>query len=121
MDSHIWYGETMVQDALNAVCEDIDGCESIAFVDLSTRMVLVSNASTPESQDTLNMLCTEAVMLLDTGQVAMAAGSDQLHLFLRSSAEPADALCCICTPDTDFRALVPAAQACLASISGDNA
>ena len=109
----------MVQDALNAVCDDIEGCESLAFVDLSTRMVLVSNASTPESQDTLNMLCAEAALLLETGQIAMAASSDHVHLFMRSPTEPSDALCCICAPGTNFSALVPAAQACLSTISGD--
>jgi len=50
----------MVQDALDRVCNGTEGCESLAFVDLSTRMVLVSNADTPESQDTLNLLCAEA-------------------------------------------------------------
>jgi len=111
----------MVQDALDRVCNGTDGCESLAFVDLTTRMVLVSNADTPESQDTLNLLCAEAAVLLDEGQIAMAATADRVHVFLRSPADPSDALCCICAPATDFAAFVPAAQACLAAISGGGA
>ena len=111
----------MVQDALDKVCNDTQGCESLAFVDLSTRMVLVTNADTPESQDTLNLLCAEAALLLDEGQIAMAATADHVHVFLRSAADQSDALCCICAPGTNFTTFVPAAQACLTAISGDSA
>ncbi len=111
----------MVQDALDKVCNGTEGCESLAFVDLSTRMVLVANADTPESQDTLNLLCAEAAVLLNEGQIAMAATAEHVHVFLRSAADPSDALCCICAPGTDFAAFVPVAQACLAEISGDSA
>jgi len=109
----------MVQDLLDTVCGDIKGCLSLAFVDLTTQMVLVSNSATSESQEALNTLCLEGALLLKTGQVAMASHSDRIHLFLRSSVDPSDAMCCICARDATFDVLVPSVQACLSQISGD--
>ena len=108
----------MVQDALDTVCGDVKGCLSLSFVDLSTWMVLVSNSATPESQDTLNALCAEAALLLETGHVAMASHAEHIHLFMRSSTDPSDALCCICAHNAAFDKLVPSVQACLSQISG---
>jgi len=109
----------MVQDALNALCDDFNGCETLAYADLSSRMVLVTNTKTPESQDTLNILCQEANLLLEHGNSAMSGTAGQMHVFIRSEDEPSDALCCICTMDVDFARLLPAMQVCLATISDD--
>lgn len=107
----------MVQTALNALCDQFDGCDTVAFADLSTRMVLVTNSQTPESQDTLNALCQEADQLLQGGNQALVGTSTQLRLFVRATAEPSDALCCVCDISTDVAALLPALQTCLEGIS----
>ena len=107
----------MVQEALNALCDKFDGCETLAYADLSTRMVLVTNSKTPESQDTLNALCQEADLLLKSGDCAISGSAGQMHLFVRATKEPSDALCCKCTAGTDFAGLIPALQSCLDSIS----
>ena len=107
----------MVQDALNALCEQFDGCETLAFADLSTHMVLVTNSQTPESQDTLNAICQEAGLLLQDGDSAMSGTAQQIRLFVKAQDEPSDALCCVCKPDTDFAVLFPALQSCLDDIS----
>jgi hypothetical protein len=108
----------MVQNALDAACAENEGCETLAFIDLSTRMALVTNSDTPESQDTLNTLCAEAALMLLSGDVALVGTKNRLHLFLRSDTDRSDALCCICSPSTDVAKLIPTAQACLSKISG---
>lgn len=109
----------MVQNALNALCDQFDGCETLAYADLSTRMVLVTNTKTPESQDTLNALCQEANLLLEKGNCAMSGTVGQLHLFVRATNEPSDALCCICSGEADVAELIPALQSCLDTIGDD--
>lgn len=111
----------MVKAALDAICGHFDECETLAFVDLSTQMVLVSNTTTPESQDTLNALCAEAGLALQSGDQAMVCTSQQFRLFVRSPSEPSDALCCICSLRADVSKLLPAMQACLNEITdGDS-
>ncbi|MEL6410773.1 MAG: hypothetical protein AAGK67_12520 [Pseudomonadota bacterium] len=107
----------MGQQTLDELCEKIAGCETLAFIDVSTRMVLLKNAASPESQDFLNAMCREASFLLEGGTTAMVTTKDRLKLFLRSEIEPTDVLCCICAVDTEIKELIPAAKDCLSAIS----
>lgn len=107
----------MAQQVLDSLCEQIEGCETLAFVDLSTRMVLITNSQTPESQDTLNAMCQDAALVLKNGQTAMTGSAGRLQVFLRAEQVPNDALCCVCTTGTDMAALLSAAKTCLSEIS----
>lgn len=111
----------MVQDELNAVCERVEGCETVAFVDLSTRMSLLTNENTPESQDTLALLVAEAALGLDKGHTALVGHASRVHLFVKSQTEDADALCCILKLDTDIDKALPELRACIAKLSDEGA
>ncbi|MCY4181045.1 MAG: hypothetical protein OXC60_15165 [Litoreibacter sp.] len=107
----------MAQKVLDLLCDEVAGCKTAAFVDLSTRMVLVTNGTNTESQDTLNEMCQEAELMLVGGDTAMVATSGHMRLYLRDDAEPNDALCCVCETDTNFPELIAKAKACLSEIS----
>ncbi|MDX8346532.1 hypothetical protein SLH49_00925 [Cognatiyoonia sp. IB215446] len=118
----------MVVDALDTLQSDFAGCETLAFADLSTQMILVTNSATTLPRETLDALCTEAALTLgtkgkiaigsDKSTTAIVAGQDQLRVFLRAESEPSDVLCCVCQPDVNIAGFLPAARACLEQISG---
>lgn len=117
----------MVADKLDALQNKFAGCETIAFADLSTQMILVTNSSTEYRRETLDQLCAEAALTLggrnrpllgdQPGNAAFVATGSQLRIFLRASQEPTDVLCCVCAPDTDIDAFLAEARACLEAIS----
>lgn len=107
----------MVQKALDAVCESFDGCETLAYADLSTQLVLATNQTASHTRDTLNDLCAEAKLILSDGHVGVVGSVTGFRLFVRDRTEPTDGLICLCTLETDVANLLPAAQACLARIA----
>ena len=117
----------MVVDALDALQGNFAGCETLAFADLSTQMILVTNTDASARRETLDMLCSEAAMTLgtkgkiaigsDLNATAIVASQDQMRVFLRAPQEPTDVLCCVCQPNFDLAYFLPAARACLEQIS----
>lgn len=120
----------MVGDELDALQGKYEGCTALAFADLSTKMILVTDSRSNLPREALDSLCAEAVLLLGgkgkpalaekPGKMASVATSGQLRVFLRSEQEPNDVLCCICGPMMDADAFIADAQACLSVISGDD-
>ncbi|MEP4196876.1 MAG: hypothetical protein ABJL99_14710 [Aliishimia sp.] len=102
----------MVQQALDAVCERVAGCETVAFSDLSTQMVLVTNSTARQSRDALNLLCKQAHSVLQTGHQALVGTEDNFYVFARSASDPTEALCCICALDTDIAQVFAELEAC---------
>lgn len=117
----------MVADALNALHDSFAGCETIAFADLSTQMILITNTATSHRRETLDSLCAEAALTLGGSRkvavgtapstTAIVTGPEQLRVFLRAEKEPSDVLCCVFQPGLDVAAFLPAARACLEQIS----
>lgn len=108
----------MVQQALDAVCEQVAGCKTVAFSDLSTQMVLVTNTGTSLHRDALNALCQQAHACLATGAQEGLIGTESgLHVFVRSSVDPTEALCCICALDTDIDQLLSALSDCFDTLN----
>jgi len=117
----------MVADALDALQNSFDGCETIAFADLSTQMILVTNTGTSHRREVLDNLCAEAALTLGGSRkvtigtalssTAVVTGPEQLRVFLRAQKEPSDVLCCVFQPGLDVAAFLPAARACLEQIS----
>ncbi|WP_342077736.1 hypothetical protein [Yoonia sp. SS1-5] len=118
----------MVVDDLDALKGNFSGCDTLAFADLSTQMILVTNSDTTYRRESLDKLCAEAAMALGTDKnpafgdspsnAAFVATKDQLRIFLRAPAEPTDVLCCVCAPDVDVAAFLSDARPCLDRISG---
>ncbi|MGB3147870.1 MAG: hypothetical protein WBA91_08960 [Paracoccaceae bacterium] len=117
----------MVTGELDALKERFPACETLAFADLSTGMVLVTNSDTPLERRGLDQLCGEAELLLGgagsrplgekPAAMALVSSQDRVRLFLRAGQEPNDALCCVVTPELDLAAFLPAADATLQKIS----
>ncbi|MEM9585210.1 MAG: hypothetical protein AAGA08_19040 [Pseudomonadota bacterium] len=108
----------MAQNPLDQLYAQISGCDTLAYFDLSTRIVLLKNTETRESQDSLNDLCAEANVVLRDGDISLLASADRLTLYLRSTSIPNDVLCCICAPDTDVAQVISLGQSCLNEITG---
>ena len=118
----------MVSDDLDALHSKFPACETLAFADLSTKMILVTNTDSPHQREALDTLCAEAALTLgpagnpaigdSPSDAAFIATRDQIKIFLRAESEPTDVLCCICQPDLDIPAFLSEARPCLQKISG---
>ncbi len=117
----------MVVEDLDALHGKFAGCDTLAFADLSTQMILVTNSDTAYRREALDKLCAEAALALGTkkkrglgdtaSDTAFIATKDELRIFLRAPTEPADVLCCVCKPDVDIPSFLSDARPCLEKIS----
>ncbi len=119
----------MVVNELDALREKYEGCRTIAFADLSTQMILITDSGSNHRREVLDKLCAEAAFLLGTtarlalgekpSNVAVVASPSALRIFVRAKVEPNDILCCICEPGVDAGAFLADARASLERISSD--
>ena len=118
----------MVVDELDRLRESNQGCEMVAFADLSTHMVLVTDSATVQPREVLDALCNEAAAMLGrkgkiplgtaSGAVAVWSTQTSVRFFLRAPDEPDDVLCCVCAPNVNVGKFMANASACLQRISG---
>lgn len=125
-----------ITERLDRLRQDFPDCETVAYADLSTQMVLAWSARAPQRQEVLNALCADAVDMLDGvpndalsdvlghAEAAMVhqvilLDADQIGVFLRSTQSPFDALCCLCAPTVDTCALIAGARRHLDVIGAD--
>ncbi|MGJ8622129.1 MAG: hypothetical protein ACSHW1_05075 [Yoonia sp.] len=117
----------MVVEELDQLRDAYEGCQLIAFGDLSTQMILITDSQSNLTREALDQLCAQASLVLGSGkkvalgtqpsQKALLSDATSLRVFLRASAEPHDVLCCLSTPDLDVERFVADADACLRRIS----
>lgn len=120
----------MVSDELDALQARFPACETLAYADLTTGMILVTNSNTPLERNALNRLCAEASAVLgaatapslgnSAAESAVVSGQDGVRLFVRAPVLPNDVLLCVGTAGLDLAAFAPEAQACLQRISEDD-
>lgn len=120
----------MATEDLDDLHSKFPQCETLAFADLSTEMILVTNSAAPQARETLDALCADAAKSLGKpgspnfgegeSDTALIATRDQLTIFLRADGEPTDVLCAVCRPDLDVPAFLSAARPTLQKISGGN-
>lgn len=118
----------MVAAILDKLVAENAGCQVVAYADLATDMVLVTNKEHSLRREALDALCREASLTLaaadgGAGQchTAVTVTKDHLKLFLRVTDEAQEALCCICAPDADMATILPAVRAGLSDIAGGDA
>lgn len=123
-----------VTDKLEAIRAEVPECVAVAFADLSARMVLSVSTRTRQPQEALDDLSAAAADLLDgpaaapmsrllgegTSRVghAVTQSRSETRIYVRSSSDPAEALCCICAPMVDIDAVMLHAKAALEHIGG---
>ena len=118
----------MAVTELDALRDKFEGCRTLAFADLSTQMVLVTDSNSNLRREALDALCTEAALLLgakgkpalgdQSAKVAAVVATPATRIFVRAAENPNDVLCCICGPKIDATAFVTDAQNCVDRISG---
>ena len=122
-----------VTQSLDSLRQEVEGCDLVAFADLSSGMVLCHSAATPPPQEELDALCGAATELL-TGDVAKGAGAaagasdedhatkalvatgEEVRLYIRAEAEKPEALICVCSPEGDLVRILDCARSTLDSI-----
>lgn len=118
----------MVANQLDTLREESIGSRAVAFADLSTRMILVTDTQSNLTREKLDALCEQAASVLGVDgtatlgaspcRMALLADNSSVRLFLRATDEPNDVLCCVCAPNVDLDDLVVKATECLSRISG---
>lgn len=109
----------MITGELDDLQRQVPACTTLAFADLATQMVLVTNSDTPLERHALNLLCAQAALLLEgpgqraSARSAITSTQDEICCFLRSDSDPADMLICVGTADLDIDRLRPLARAFL--------
>ena len=116
----------MVSDTLNALHDQFAGCHTLAFADLSTQMVLVTNTPSTTTREHLDALCAEAASAFGPAglpalgthpaSTVIIATPDHVRLYLRDPQEPADALCCVCDHTVVVGDFLEKARICLEQI-----
>jgi hypothetical protein len=119
-----------VIDTLGALVKAYPQASVVAFADLSSSMILASQGSQMVTQEYLERLCKEARSSFDDPlfsltleafgepRAAILLGDAEVKVFLRSEADPADALCCVCHHGIDLSGFVERLKEALDSISG---
>jgi hypothetical protein len=119
----------MSADALKTLIEGHPALRAVAFADLSTNMVLLSESRAPMLREAFQSLCASGGALLSAVDAeppdpetacdaALSVQAEQLDIFLRVPGAPDDALCCICEPTIDVDAFLADARACLDRLVG---
>lgn len=120
----------MVVDELDILRDASEGCQTLAFADLSTRMILVTDTNSNLPREALDALCSQAAIVLGTkgkvllgtqpSQTGLIANNSSVRIFLRAVDEPNDVLCCVCTPNVDVDEFIARASECIDRISNGN-
>ncbi len=116
---------------LDAMRADVQGCALVAYTDLSSQLVLCTSSASKPVQEEMNALSQAAGLALDgafaesaapswggepAAQVAVLMTGSDARLFLRSPANPVEALVAVCAPDIDLEQAVAQAHATLERI-----
>ena len=125
-----------ISQQLDTLLLDFPNCETVAFADISTGLVLCSSTQRTMSRGQLDALCNAAIELLDGKgtslafatlapnenkkvQEALLMKDGLLNVFVRSSIVSTEALCCICAADIEIDAFIDRACSELAKIDTD--
>lgn len=119
----------MSAERLKSFTHNHPACRTAVFADLAMSMALLAESRDPMHREAVQDLCAQGGMLLtvvdgetyDADQAcdtAIAMDGDRLAVFLRVPDAPNDALCCLCDPDMDLDAFLPAARDCLTQLAG---
>lgn len=119
-----------VVESLAGIVRAYPAARVVAFADLSSSMILASQGTLDMTQEHLDQLCRQARASFDDPLFALSVEAfgephgavvltdTEIRVFLRSEAEPADAICCICAPGIDLSGFVTKVRHQLDSISG---
>lgn len=117
-----------VQDDLEELRTAFDGCSLLAFADLGAQIVLVSSSAETARRDALDGLCRTAVALFhiagkaeesDTDTALNCAGGN-VEVYLRDPERREDALCALCSVETDIDGFLRAARKMLTSLAQED-
>lgn len=121
-------------EQLDGIRSAVPGCTEVAFADLSAGLVLCVSADRRPPQEAMDALCALAGDLLDSADSDRAAGliatpsgrlteavamvPGQTLAFLRSAADPVEALCCVADASVDLDRLLTWGRQTLEEIGG---
>lgn len=113
----------MQAELLDKLATQFPDCIIAAYADITTGITLLTRGSFDAPREALNELCAEAALTLGsveapalgghTCPTAVKAVDHAVFVYLRSAEDPGDALLCMCRPEIDLGAFLPAAQRCI--------
>ncbi len=107
----------MIVDALRTFRQGIAGCEVAALADVSSRTVLAWDSALKWPQEQLDGLCGMAAQLLAPGaRQAVLMRETGSHVFLRSTPDGMEVLCCLLAAGMPLDAVFDAADALCADL-----
>ncbi|MEL6522115.1 MAG: hypothetical protein AAFQ66_14195 [Pseudomonadota bacterium] len=121
--------QVTVSDELDGLRSAFPACETVAFADLASKMVLKTSSGSKAPQEQIDQLCAEAISVFgdigpnlsmsdsDSATQAVVFTSTSLKIFLRGAQEPSDILCCVCAPTINVDDFLRLAQPALDRIS----
>ncbi len=122
-----------ISEDLDALRDKVGGCRLVAYVDVSARMVLRVSADPKPRQEEIDALCDLAAHCLDGSKLpvffdgeapfsALVEVENETRHFIRSLADPADALILVTSKPTKQSKIWGAAQDLLeGQVAGDDA
>lgn len=118
----------MQAELLDTLAEQFPDCIIAAYADITTGITLLTRGSFDAPREALNELCAEAALTLgsveapalgsQTCPVAIKAVDHAVFVYMRSAEDPGDALLCMCRPEIDLGAFLPAARKCIDGEAG---
>ena len=125
-----------VTEELKRLRQQVTGCDLAAFADIGASMVLSVAHDGQVAQEDMDALVQAAKAALDSDLATDAAKlfddndgqqttvtvstPDEVRLFLRSAARPAEALVLLCRADIDLAAAIHTARDVLEQIAASN-
>lgn len=108
-----------VAKVLDEMRSKVDGCDLVAFADLSSQMVLRASSATKRGQEEIDALTDAALLALAgpiaEGAMALTGGAPatavtmtkgDVHVFMRTPSGQNEALIAVCAPDADVSKVV---------------
>ncbi|MEM9797854.1 MAG: hypothetical protein AAF919_15280 [Pseudomonadota bacterium] len=116
----------MVAQVLDGLTTRHGACRIVAYADLSSNLVLVTNSGVKAPREALDALCGQAadafakppIASPESCDVAIIAHGAETLIYLRHPVVQTDALCCVCGAGIDLPSFVQDARDCLGELTG---
>jgi hypothetical protein len=112
----------MTPDTLAQLRKRLPDCELVLYADIASGTVLASDARLVHPQENLDVICGCARAFLNAPRLAshdltaeaLFRTPTSTRIFLRSLADPHEALACVCGPRADLKTVLETLRSALA-------
>jgi len=113
-----------LSDRLDELRQGVPGCTLVSFGELSSGLALRTSASKPYKHEYLEEILQQASVnfslsdfMASENDLVVVATPDEVRIFVRSSAENTDIICCVCKNASEVPQVVHSARQLLTEMS----